>query len=76
MKLTAIYEKATEGGFICWVEEIPEAMSQGDTMDEAKTNLMDALNLVLEYRREEAENYLAKNKNNATKESISLAAVS
>ncbi len=39
---------AAEGGYTCWVEEIPAAISEGETLEEAETNLMDALKLVLE----------------------------
>lgn len=49
---TAIYEPAEEGGFVCWVEEIPEAMSQGETFEEAKANLVDALKLIIEVKRD------------------------
>ncbi len=52
MKLTAVYEPAAEGGYTCWVEEIPAAISEGETLEEAETNLMDALKLVLECQRE------------------------
>jgi predicted RNase H-like HicB family nuclease len=55
MKLTAIFEPAKEGGFTCFVEEIPAAISQGETLAEAKDNLLDALKLVLECQRELAE---------------------
>ena len=51
MKLTAIFEPAKEGGYTCFVEEVPAAISQGETLDEAKANLMDALKLVLECQR-------------------------
>jgi len=43
---TAVFEPAEEGGYVGWVEEIPEAMSQGETLEEAKVNLMDTLKLV------------------------------
>lgn len=52
MKLTAVYEPAAEGGYTCWVEEIPAAISEGETLEEAEANLMDALKLVLECQRE------------------------
>lgn len=52
MKFTAVYEPAVEGGFTCWIEEIPAAISEGETLDEAEANLMDALKLVLECQRE------------------------
>lgn len=52
MKLTAVYEPAAEGGFTCWVEEIPAAISEGETLQEAESNLMEAVKLVLECQRE------------------------
>ena len=48
MKLTAVFEPAKEGGDTCFVEEVPAAISQGETLAEAKANLLDALKLVLE----------------------------
>ena len=59
MKLTAIFEPAKEGGYTCFVEEIPAAISEGDTLEEAKANLLDALKLVLEYQRDQAEKELS-----------------
>lgn len=49
--LTAVYEPAEEGGFIAYIEEIPGINSQGETMEEAKENLADAINLMFEERR-------------------------
>lgn len=48
MKLTAVYEPAPEGGYTCWVEEIPAAISEGETLEEAEQNLREALVMVLE----------------------------
>jgi predicted RNase H-like HicB family nuclease len=48
MRLTAVFEPAPEGGYTCFVEEVPAAISQGETLDEAKANLLDALKLVVE----------------------------
>src|SRR6266480_4361970 len=59
MKLTAVFEPAKEGGYTCFVEEIPAAISQGETVEEAKANLLDALKLVLECQRELAEKELS-----------------
>ena len=76
--LTAVFEEAKEGGYVCWFEEIPEAMSQGETLKGAKKNLLNALKLVLAYRHEQAESELRKlraRKVNITIESISLAAI-
>ena len=59
MKLTAVFEPAPEGGFTCFVEEIPAAISQGDTLEEAQANLLDALRLVVDTQRRLAEESLA-----------------
>ena len=59
MKLTAVFEPAREGGYTCFVEEIPAAISQGETLEEAKANLRDALQLVLECQRDLAEKNLS-----------------
>jgi len=61
VKLTAVFEPAKEGGYTCFVEEIPAAISQGDTMEEAKANLHEALQLVLDCQRELAEQNLSPN---------------
>jgi len=61
MKITAVFEPAKEGGYTCFVEEVPAAISQGETLEEAKANLLDALKLVLECQRELAEQNLSPN---------------
>jgi predicted RNase H-like HicB family nuclease len=61
MKLTAVFEPAKEGGYTCFVEEVPAAISQGETLVEAKANLLDALKLVLECQRDLAEKDLSPN---------------
>ena len=54
LKLTAIFEPAPEGGYTCQFEELPEVFSEGDTLEEAKANLLDALTQVMEFHREES----------------------
>lgn len=61
MKLTAVFEPAKEGGYTCFVEEIPAAISEGETLEEAKRNLLDALELVLRSYRELAEKEVSAN---------------
>ena len=70
MKLTAVFEPAKEGGYTCFVEEVPAAISQGETLVEAKANLLDALKLVLECQRDLAEKDLSPN---AVREPIEFA---
>jgi len=57
--LTAVFEPAKEGGYTCFVEEIPAAISQGETIEEAKANLADALRLAAQCQRELAEKSLS-----------------
>lgn len=52
MTFTAVYIPAPEGGFTAVVEEVPGAVSQGDSLAEARENLADALRMVLECNAE------------------------
>ena len=55
---TAVYQKVPEG-YIGFIEELPGANTQGDTLEEARSNLREAVQLVLEANRllsEETEN--------------------
>lgn len=54
MQFTAIFEQVPEG-YIAFVEEIPGANTQGATLDEARGNLAEAVQLVLEANRALAE---------------------
>jgi predicted RNase H-like HicB family nuclease len=58
MKLTAVYMQVPEG-YIAFVEELPGANTQGDTLEEARENLREAVALVLEANRELAEKSLS-----------------
>ena len=51
IEITAIFELCDKGGFIAHLDEIPGINSQGDTLEEAKENLADAVNLVFAERR-------------------------
>lgn len=57
MELTAIFEKVP-GGYIAFVEELPGANTQGATLEEARTNLQEAVQLVLDANRVLAEESL------------------
>jgi predicted RNase H-like HicB family nuclease len=71
LKLTAVFEPAPDGGFTCRFEELPEVFSEGESLDEAKANLLDALEQVMEYHREEARKSAVVN---AVREEVTLAA--
>ncbi|HZH33115.1 MAG TPA: type II toxin-antitoxin system HicB family antitoxin [Pyrinomonadaceae bacterium] len=49
--LTAVYQEVPEG-YIAFVEELPGANSQGATLEEARANLEEAIELVMEANRE------------------------
>ena len=61
LKLTAIYEKAEEGGYIGYVAELPGANTQGETIEETRENLKEAVSLLLDCYREEAEHRISLN---------------
>ena len=53
MKYTVVLESQEEGGFTVQCVEIPGAISQGETRDEALATIKEARELVLEVQREE-----------------------
>ncbi len=57
VRFTAVYRKVPEG-FIAFVEELPGANTQGATLEEARTNLEEAVALVLDANRTLAEEEL------------------
>ena len=54
MEFTAIFQKVAEG-YIGFVEELSGANTQGATLEEARENLAEAVELVLEANRALAE---------------------
>jgi predicted RNase H-like HicB family nuclease len=57
IQFTAVFQKVPEG-YIAFVEELPGANTQGETLDEARENLQEAIVLVLEANRMLAEESL------------------
>lgn len=51
MNFTAVFEKVPEG-YVAFVEELPGANAQGATLDEARENLREAVELVIEANRQ------------------------
>ena len=50
LHLTVVYEEGESGWVVARIREVPAAMSQGKTRDEARENVLDALReLVLSY---------------------------
>ncbi len=56
MKLTIVISKGEEF-FIGMIKEIPAVLSQGETIEKAKENVLDALNLYLEDMQNEDDNF-------------------
>ncbi len=54
MEFTAVFERVPEG-YIAFVEELPGANTQGETLEEARENLLEAIQLTLEANRALAE---------------------
>jgi predicted RNase H-like HicB family nuclease len=50
MQLTAVFRKVPEG-YIGFVEELPGANTQGVSLEEARANLSEAVELVLDANR-------------------------
>ena len=57
LTLTKVFQKVPEG-YIAFVEELPGANTQAKTLDEARKNLEEAIQLVLEANRFFAEEQL------------------
>lgn len=51
-EFTAIIEAAPEGGYFAYCPEISGANGQGETIDECRRNLGEAIALILEDRQE------------------------
>ena len=48
MRLNVHFEKSDEGGFTAHVPALPGCVSEGDTLDEARRNIREAVELYLE----------------------------
>lgn len=57
-EFTAVFRKVPEG-YVALVEELPGANTQGSSLEEARSNLEEAVALVLEANRSLAEEELA-----------------
>ncbi len=57
MQFTVKLEESEEGGYTAQCIELPAAISEGDTKEEALENIKEAIQLVLEVSREQARSY-------------------
>lgn len=52
--VTLVFEPVDGGGFSAYVAEIPGVNTQGETLEEAREMVLEALHELLAYRREKA----------------------
>ena len=71
MRVTAVFNRVPTG-YVAFVEELPGANTQGDTLDEARANLREAVRLVIEANRVLAEEELVGS--DVVRESLSIPA--
>ncbi len=75
--LTAVIQELSEaegGGYWAFVEELPGAITQGQTLEETRENLQEAISMILEYRREQAKESLDPNAKRTIREKIRVPA--
>ena len=53
MEFYAVFEQEEDGGFSVSIPALPGCFSQGDTFEEAKSNIEEAMSLYLEVRSEQ-----------------------
>jgi len=71
MAFTAVFQRVPEG-YIAFVEELPGANTQGATLEEARENLREAVELVIEANRALAREELGEAE--VIRESLKIAA--
>ena len=72
IRLTAVFKKFPEG-YAAFIEELPGANTQGATLEEARANLSEAVEMVLEANRQLAEEELLGE--NVIREPLNLATI-
>jgi len=64
LEFNVVFEEAEEGGYTAYVPSLPGCVSEGDTLDEAKKNIIEAIEAYLES--------LAKDNEEITQDSKSI----
>ena len=70
LELTVLIDEGEDGWWVAEIPQIPGALSQGRTPEEARANVLDAAETLMEYRLEQAE----KAHPNARRDVVLLAA--
>jgi antitoxin HicB len=55
LSYTVVFEPAAEGGFVASVPLLPGCMSQGETFEEAKKNIQDAIRGYLDVLKKDGD---------------------
>ncbi len=48
MRLRIVFEPSDEGGYTAYVPALPGCISEGDNLDDARRNILEAISLYLE----------------------------
>jgi len=48
MRLTIVFEPSHDGGYTAYVPALPGCISEGETLDEARANIREAIELYLD----------------------------
>ena len=54
MEYTAVFEKMDNGWYFAQCEQMPNAITQGRTIADAKKNLQEVIGMLLDIQREES----------------------
>lgn len=54
VKLTGVIIQSKSGGYTGYFAEVPEAIAEGNTQEEVKSNMFEALSVILDFRKSEA----------------------
>ena len=55
LSYTVLFEQAEEGGYIAFVPALPGCMTQGETFEETKNNIQDAIVGYIQVLREDGD---------------------
>lgn len=69
-QLTAVFIKEAKGGYCGYVEELPGAITQGETIEETKDNLIEVVQLFMQCHRELSDQRIAEENYEVTKEKL------
>jgi predicted RNase H-like HicB family nuclease len=67
---TAVMIKAADGTYTGYIEEVPGVISQGESEKELRENLLDALQMMLRYYKDETRKFLRKSSSGNHKKEI------